>query len=177
MWHKSIGLVLLVTLGLAVLAGVTQAQENMALNPSFEEDEVILDDPAWEMWATWGWEGGLTSQIAFDDTEFIDGTRSLRIEPKGGTNWYFIVLNLPIPTQNGKKYTASFWVKAEAPRSLSAKWKANDNTVDWGPVDFEVTSEWAEYHMTAVALSDSTKVEFHCAAVDTPFWLDFVWIY
>jgi len=33
---------------------VTHAQvENLALNPSFEEDEAILNDPDWEAWCTW----------------------------------------------------------------------------------------------------------------------------
>ena len=63
---------------LIVFQQVTHAQrvENLALNPSFEEDEVILDDPAWELWATWGAEGGLNSTVEIDETEFIDGKYS-----------------------------------------------------------------------------------------------------
>ncbi len=87
---------------------------NLALNPSFEEDEVILDDPEWTKWATWGDQAGLNSTVELDDTEFVDGARSLRIMPKGDTDWYFIVLNLPIPMVVGNTYTASFWAKAEA---------------------------------------------------------------
>ncbi|MHC4329552.1 MAG: carbohydrate binding domain-containing protein [Planctomycetota bacterium] len=165
---------------LAMVVGrqATHAQvENLVLNPSFEEDEVIQADPAWERWTTWGWESGLNSTVAFDETEFIDGTRSLRIEPTGGTNWYFMVLQDNIPLTVGQPYTSSFWAKAEVERPLTTKMKATDNSVDWGLTDFELTTEWAEYSMTANAMSDSAKFEIHCAAVDAPLWLDFVFVY
>jgi len=178
MWRKSIYLVALVALGLIAFPVVTCAQvTNLALNPSFEEDEVILNDPANEDWWTWGWEAGLNGTCKINDAEAIDGLKSLRIEPKGGTSWYFIVINSPIPCKVGTKYTASFWVKAEAPRALTTKWKATDNSVDWGQVDFQVTTEWAEYSTTAQAQNGTVKFEFHCAAVDTPFWLDFFNVY
>jgi hypothetical protein len=39
---------------------VTQAQvENLVQNPSFEEDEIILNDQSYDHWWTWGWEDGL----------------------------------------------------------------------------------------------------------------------
>jgi hypothetical protein len=178
MRKTSICWVVLAALGLVVFPTANQGQiVNLAPNPSFEEDEVIQDDPAWEWWCTWGWEAGLQGRCRIDDTEAIDGLRSLRIEPKGGTNWYYIVLDMPIPTTVGKKYTASFWVKAEAPRSLTVKWKATDNSIDWSQVDVQVTTDWAEYHTTAEAMNGTTKFEFHCAAVDTPFWLDFFNVY
>jgi hypothetical protein len=84
------------------MPAATHAQVNNLLqNPSFEEDEVILADPAWEQWVTWGDQDGLNSTIEIDETEFIDGARSLKVEPRGSTNWYFIVLYLPIPLDVG----------------------------------------------------------------------------
>jgi len=178
MWRKSICLAALVALGLLAVPSVSHAQvTNLAPNPSFEEDEVILDDPAWEMWCTWGWEGGLQSKVKIDDTEFIDGLRSLRIDAKGGTDWYFIVLDLPMPAKVGTKYTASFWAKAETPRPLTVQMKATDNSVSWGATPFQVTQDWAEYHFTAVSQSTEIKLEFFCAAVEVPLWLDFVYFY
>ena len=173
MWRESICLAIVMALSVAAHAQVV----NLVENPSFEEDEEILNDAAYERWWTWGWEQGLNSTVAIDETESIDGDRSLRIDPQGGVNWHFIVANSPIPMQVDTEYTASFWVKAETPRALTAKMKATDNSVDWGLTDFEVTTEWAEYYMTSAARSDSTKIEFHCAAVDTPLWLDFVNVY
>jgi hypothetical protein len=165
-------------MGLLGVPPIAQAQvENLVLNPSFEEDEVILDDPAWEQWTTWGWEAGLHSTVEFDEDESVDGTRSLRIEATGGTNWYFIVLQDNLPFTVGQPHTASFWVKAEAPRPVTAKFKATDNSVDWGQTDFDVTTEWAEYSMTSVAQNASVKLEIFCAAEETPFWLDFVNVY
>ena len=59
---------------------VTHAQvENLALNPSFEEDEVILDDSDWEMWCTWNPEDVTGSNVTIVNTEFVDGARSLSL--------------------------------------------------------------------------------------------------
>ncbi|MDT8302910.1 MAG: carbohydrate binding domain-containing protein, partial [Sedimentisphaerales bacterium] len=175
-------LICLISFVLVLVAAqpVTQAQrvENLALNPSFEDDEVILDDPAWEEWATWGYEGGLNSTVEIDENEFIDGEKSLRVIPTGGTNWYFIVLNLPIFVNVDKDYTVSFWAKAEEARPLTVQLKATDNSISaWGATDFDLTTEWAEYHYTSNVLIDNVKLEILCSATDVPFWLDFVNIY
>ncbi len=157
---------------------VTHAQvENMVLNPSFEEDEAILDDPDWLQWTTWNPAEGAGSNATIVDTEFIDGARSLRVEPKGGTDWYFIVLQDYITLAVGTDYTASFWAKAESPRSLPVKFKATDNSVDWGWTDFQLTTEWAEYTMTSQAENAEAKLELMCAAVEVPLWLDLVSVY
>ena len=42
-------------------------------NPSFEDDEVILDDPEWLSWATWNPAEGAGSNAQIDDTEAVDG--------------------------------------------------------------------------------------------------------
>ncbi len=158
---------------------VTHAQvENLALNPSFEEDEVILDDPEWLQWATWGYESGLDSTVEIDETEFIDGKRSLRIIPTGDTNWYFIVLSLPIYVDIDKDYTISFWAKAEEPRPLTLQLKATDNSIAaWGATDFDLTTEWAEYHYGSEVLIDDVKLEILCSGSEAPFWLDFFYVY
>jgi len=162
-------------LALVAVPLVTNAQvENLVLNPSFEEDEAILDDPNWEAWATWNPAEGAGSNATIVDTESIDGARSLRIEPIGGTDWYFIVLNGPFPLEVGTQYTTSFWAKAETPRPLGAQMKATDNSVSWGWTSFQLTTEWAEYTFTSEALNAEGKLEFSCAAVEVPFWLDLV---
>ena len=150
MHEKSIYWVALLALGLVVAPAATQGQVvNLVKNPSFEQDEVILDDPAWDQWCTWGSDAGLNSTVKIDTTQSIDGARSLRIDPKGNTNWYFIVLNMPMPQKVGTKYTASLWAKGQAPRPLGAQFKDTGNTVSWGYTDFQITADWAEYHFTA----------------------------
>ncbi len=152
--------------------------ENLSLNPSFEEDEVILDDPDWFQWATWGYESGLNSTVEIDETESVDGTRSLRIEPTGNTDWYFIVLNLPISVDINKDYTVSFWAKAEAPRPLTVQMKAEDNSINaWGATTFDLTTEWAEYHYSSEVLIDTIKIEILCSSSEVLFWLDFFLVY
>jgi len=157
---------------------ITHAQvENLLLNPSFEEDEVILNDPAYEHWWTWGWEDGLNSTVEFDESEFIDGTRSLRVDPRGSTNWYFMVDYSPITCGVGTNYTASVWVKAEEPRPFWIQFKATDNSTSWGQTEFELTTEWAEYAITSEAQSAEMKIELYCSGSDVTLWMDYVLVY
>ncbi|MHC4106017.1 MAG: carbohydrate binding domain-containing protein, partial [Planctomycetota bacterium] len=164
---------------LAALPSVTHAQgDNLLLNPSFEEDEVILDDPTWEVWCTWNPDEGAGSSVMVDDTEFIDGTKSLRVHPIGPENWHFIVVNISFMADLNKDYTASFWAKAEEPRPLTVQMKASDNSVSaWGATDFEITTEWAEYHYTSNVLHEDVKLEILCAGSEVTHWLDFVLVY
>ncbi len=150
-------------------------RENLLLNPSFEEDEAVLDDPDWAQWCTWNPAEGAGSNAAIVDTEAIDGSRSLRIEPKGTENWHFIVLYLPILVDMDKNYDISFWAKAEAPRPLTLALKAEDNSISaWGATDFQLTTEWAEYTYTSEVLIDVVKLEIWCSGTEVPFWLDLV---
>jgi len=157
---------------------VTHAQvDNLVLNPSFEEDEVILNDEAYEHWWTWGWEDGLNSTIEIDETEFVDGKRSIRVNPKGDTNWYFMVDYSPIACEAGTNYTTSVWVKAEEPRPFWIQFKATDNSSSWGQEEFELTTEWAEYSITSEAQSDELKIELYCSGSEVPLWIDCVLVY
>jgi hypothetical protein len=150
-------------------------RENLVLNPSFEDDEAILDDPDWLQWATWNPAEGAGSNATIVDTESIEGARSLRIEPKGIENWHFIVLYLPIMVDMDKNYDVNFWAKAEEPRPLTVQIKATDNSINaWGATDFELTTEWAEYSYTSDVLIDNVKLEILCSGTEVPFWLDLV---
>ena len=158
---------------------VTHAQiENLIVNPGFEEDEPIFNDPDWESWSTWNPAEGAGSLVEIDETEFIDGKRSLRVEPIGTANWHFIVLSLPIYVDMQKDYTISFWAKAEEARPLTLALKATDNSIGaWGATDFDLTTEWAEYHYASEVQIDDVKLEIWCAASGVPFWLDYVLMY
>ena len=91
MCKKSIWLAVLVALGLVSMAGVTYALPvNLVQNGSFEDDEVILNDPAWDKWCTWGNDVGTTSTVSFDTKEFADGKRSLR---SAATELYLTILS------------------------------------------------------------------------------------
>ena len=164
---------------LVVLPPAAHAQvENLAPNPSFEEDEdAILMDDEWFQWCTWAPDDVTGSDVYIVDTESIDGSRSLRVEPVGVENWHLVVANISFPMKTGTDFTATFWAKAEEPRPLGAQFKAADNSVSWGYADFELTTEWAEYTMTSTAGSDEGKLEFFSAASEVPHWLDFVYVY
>jgi len=174
MCKKLIYLISIVLL-LVTVPLVTHGQgQNLVLNPSFEEDEAVLDDPDWSQWTTWNPAEGAGSNATIVDTDAVDGARSLRVEPVGVENWHFIVLQDYIPLTVGTEYTASFWAKAEAGRPLGAQMKATDNSVSWGYTDFQLTTEWAEYTMTSPAESGEGKLELFCAGSEVPFLLDLV---
>jgi len=158
---------------------VTHAQVvNWIVNPSFEDDEPIFNDPDWDNWATWNSAEGAGSMVEIDETEFIDGKRSLRVEPLGTANWHFIVLSIPILVDIDKDYTISFWAKAEEPRPLTLALKATDNSINaWGATDFDLTTEWAEHHYASEVQIDDVKLEIWCSASEVPFWLDYVLMY
>jgi len=164
---------------LLVLTLATNAQvNNLVQNPSFEEDEPVLHDDAAgpRGWATWPCHGD-GSEAEIVETESIDGTRSLRVDPKGYGNAAFIVYYSFFHTEFSKKYTVSFWTKAAEPRPFAAQLKAADNSVSWGQTDFQLTTEWAEYSFTAEALNTEAKLVLFCAGVEVTLWLDFVHIY
>jgi len=178
MHEKSIHWVALLALSLVVAPAAVQEQVvNLVQNPSFEEDEIILDDPAYDQWWTWGEDTGVNSTVWFDKNECIDGVRSLRVDPKGTANWHFVVLYGPIPQKVGTKYTASFWAKAQAPRPLSAETAAIDHSVQWGYTDFQITPDWAEYKFTSVSQNAMVNLGIWCAGSEVPLWLDFVNVY
>jgi len=179
MYQKLLYSVMLAVFALVAVPSTAHAQvQNLVLNPSFETDEVILNDPAWEQWCTWGYETGLNSTVEISETEFADGAKSLRIIPKGDTNWYFILLHLPIYVDVNKNYTVSFWAKAEKPRPLTVQLKATDNSINaWGATDFALTTEWAEYHYASDVKINNVKLEILCSGSEVPFWLDFVFMY
>lgn len=160
------------------LAAHAQEVTNLILNPSFE-DETDFVDGNWveNGWVTWGDGNGLNSVVEFDEDQFIDETRSLRVEPQGGENWHFMVIYYPVAQDLGEDYTATFWAKAEEPRPISAKIKAVDNSVDVVTENFELTTEWQEYWFTYEAGTASIKYEIWVAGSDVFLWLDFASIY
>ena len=86
MCRKPIVLAVWMSLAWFGAPSVTLGQvHNLSLNGSFEEDEVILNDPAWVQWVTWSYDTGVSSTVAIDTNEFVDGTRSLQGSAKGRT--------------------------------------------------------------------------------------------
>jgi len=150
-------------------------RKNLALNPSFEDDEPILDDPDWVQWCTWNPAEGAGSNVTIVDTDAVDGARSLKVEPVGPENWHFILVNISFAADLSKNYTASFWAKAEAARPLTVQMKASDNSVNaWNATGFDLTTDWAEYSYTSEVQHTDVKLEFLCAESEVPFLLDSV---
>ena len=133
MCKQSVFWVMAVVLALVAIPQASHGQVvNLLKNPSFEEDELVLDDADWSTWTTWNPAEGAGSNAEIVDTEAIDGTKSLQIDPVGNTNWFFIPLQDQIPLVVGTTYTVSFWAKAVEDRPYFAKLKASDNSSDWG---------------------------------------------
>jgi hypothetical protein len=164
----------LIGIPLAVHAQV----ENLVLNPSFEDENDIINDQWIENgWVTWGDADGLDSVVEFDEDEFIDGSVSARVEPTGTVNWHFMIIYYPVPLDVGELYTVSFWAKAEEERVITAQMKDVDNAGSFGATDFTITTDWNEYTFSAEAGWPSIKLEIFVSGSDIPLWFDFVYIY
>ncbi|NQV31621.1 MAG: carbohydrate binding domain-containing protein, partial [Phycisphaeraceae bacterium] len=172
-----------VSFGMMCLVFMVQAAsaqvENLTYNPSMEEDESLTDMPGWGMWYL---RAGMGSEAAFDESESIDGARSLRIDPIGTADLHVNVGNQIIPLEVGTRYTVSFWAKAEEEKTMVVEWSSNDNVyfaVDWGYTQFDLTTEWAEYAFTSEAqyAQSKSKLNFLCGSNEATMWLDFVWVY
>ncbi len=153
--------------------------ENLAQNHSFEDEDTVNPN-AWNVpgWTTWNSAEGNGGIVEVDGVEAIDGSRSLRVEPKGTTGWHFQVIQVQLPLEPGQEYTASLWAKADQPRPFAMQFKSLDNSTTWGNTPHDLTTEWAEYSTTGEALSNNTvKLELHCADSDIPLWLDFCMVY
>jgi hypothetical protein len=152
--------------------------ENLVLNPSFEDENDVINDQWIENgWVTWGDGDGLASVVEIDENEFIDGSRSARVEPTGTVNWHFMIIYYPVALDMGDPYTVSFWAKAEEERVITAHMKDVNNAGSFGATDFTVTTEWSEYAFTADAEWPSIKLEIFVSGSDIPLWFDFVYIY
>ena len=177
---RSMLLIVLLVFCLFVIPVATHTQEvvNLVLNPSFEDENDIIDDQWIENgWVTWGDADGLDSVVEFDEGEFIDGERSARVEPTGTVDWHFMIIYYPVALDVGESYTTSFWAKAEADRTISVSMKDVDNAGSFGLTTFTITTEWSEYTYTADAGWPRIKLEIYVSGSDIPLWFDFVYIY
>ncbi len=178
-WYKKLIWFAGVVLLLSTIPPASQAQVvNLApLNNSFEEEDDVFD---WGGgWVTWNSDAGNGSTITYDDTEFIDGAKSLRLDAKGTIVWDFMILYTEIPLEVGQEYTVSVWAKAAEARNFVMLLKAMDNSTTWGNTTFNLTEEWAEFTITAQAQNQNSnvKVIIHCAGTEIPMWLDSFYVY
>ena len=77
------------------------------------------------------------------------------VVPEGLVNWPKQDLQ-QLPLEPGQEYTASLWAKADEPRPFAMQFKSLDNSTTWSNTPVDLTTEWAEYSMTAEALSNNT---------------------
>lgn len=177
---RSMLLIVLLAFCFFAVPVATHAQEvvNLVLNPSFEDENDIIDDNWIENgWVTWGDADGLDSVVEFDEDVFIDGERSARVEPTGTVDWHFMIIYYPVALDVGESYTTSFWAKAEEKRTIAVHMKDVDNAGSFGLTEFTITTEWDEYTYTADAEWPSIKLEIFVSGSDIPLWFDFVHIY
>jgi len=178
MSKKMLYLTVLLAFAALALPQTTHAQvQNLLKNNSFEEDEPILNDGDWSTWTTWNPAQGAGSTVEIDETDAIDGARSLRVDALGTADWHFIVIQGELPMETGADYTASIWARAEEPRTFGMKFKAQDNSVDGTVTRYDITTEWAEYAFTAPAPAASVKWEIFTWDQEIPIWLDFAHVY
>ena len=129
--------ILVLTMSVSGAAAAAEI-ENMLINADFEN-------------GTTGWSFGESLTIDFDEDP-IGGLGSVafaEVNNVGPDNWNPEIHSPPFNLEQGKKYTYSFWAKAEegSARTLGPRFEQLDTWVGIGH-DITITDEWAEYHFT-----------------------------
>jgi hypothetical protein len=133
------------------------AVENLILNGDFEEG-----DTGWAVAS----RGAADMQFVIDETEFISGKSSARLEilniGGGGTHDLTLDCQTAISTKAGQAHTVDFWVKAEGERTVTVDFLMNHDP--WTNVfrveNIPITTEWQVQHHTFIAEFDDDNMIF-----------------
>ena len=120
---------------------------NLLQNPSFEEDLRYYKDFGWATYP------GVDRDVyTIDDKVAFSGKRSLKVKAWKDCKDPSVLATFAIPAVPGKKYTFSFYAKADSPKLLL---KGRIVTGAWGTFpgfpSFELTNDWKRYETTFTA--------------------------
>ena len=134
-------------------------------NPDFEVDL-----------SGWNLGSGVGSTLLLDPSTSGSGAVSARVTvPVAGTVPYATTLRTTgsIPVSQYQAYSATFWAKADRPRSAFAVAGRTSGGGSYGSRKFDLTTEWRRYQMIIVAQGSGTaELQFHLAGEVGDVWLD-----
>lgn len=131
--------------------------ENLLINPDFEQD-------------TNGWSLGNGNILSIDKKEKCPtGTNAVKaaIEAVGANAWEPEIHSPMFSLTQNKKYTYSFWSRAEAGKTKAIYTCFERNNPSWagaGGLNITLTEEWKEYKSTSTWTAESSpQVVIHIA--------------
>ena len=132
---------------------------NLLQNPSFEEDLRYYKDFGWATYP------GVDRDVyTIDDKVAFSGKRSLKVKAWKDCKDPSVLATFAIPAVPGKKYTFSFYAKADSPKLLL---KGRIVTGAWGTFpgfpSFELTNDWKRYETTFTAPNATLCMMFNVA--------------
>jgi hypothetical protein len=141
----------------ALILVVSYAYAGELQNGDFEEGL----DP-WEFYIN---EPDAQADVQLVDTGGIIGSNCVHanITTTAGTNWHVGVTQDLVTVMAGQTYTASVFLKADKNRQASLEMKRSPGEGGWEGItsgDFDITTEWAEYHVTFVPAIDYPDTAF-----------------
>jgi len=118
-------------------------------------------DP-WEFYVN---EPDAEADVQVVDTGGIIGSKCVHanITTTAGTNWHVGVTQDNVTVMSGQTYTASVFLKADKDRMASLEVKRSPSEGGWEGIseaDFNIGTEWAEYHVTFVPGKDYPDTAF-----------------
>lgn len=134
-------------------------------NPEFETD---LSD--------WHLGTGVGSTLIHDTSSAGSGAASMRITvPVAGSVPYATSLRTAgtIDVVQGQSYSATFWARADRPRSAYVNAGRTSGGGTYGSRRFDLTTEWKRYQMVILASGTGPAwLQFHLAGEAGDVWLD-----
>lgn len=100
------------------------------------------------------------------------------ITTTSGTNWHVGVTQDNVTVMSGQTYTASLFLKADKARKASIEFKRSPAAGAWegiSSMDFDITTNWAEYYLTFKPVKDYPDLAFlgiWIAQVTGQVWVD-----
>ena len=118
-----------------------------------------------EPWEFFVNEPDAQADVQIVDTGGIIGSNCVHanITATAGTNWHVGVTQDNITVMAGQTYTASVFLKADKDRQASLEVKRSPGEGGWEGItdgNFNIGTEWAEYHVTFVPTNDYPDTAF-----------------
>jgi hypothetical protein len=118
-----------------------------------------------EPWEFYINEPDAQADVQVVDTGGIIGSKCVHanITTTAGTNWHVGVTYDNVTVMAGQTYTASVFLKADKDRQASLEIKRSPSEGGWEGItgaDFDIGTEWAEYHVTFVPEKDYPDTAF-----------------
>ena len=119
-----------------------------------------------------------SASVALDTNDKQQGSASahITIDKAAGTDWHITFFYKPLAVKAGKKYTLTFWAKADSPRDMTA-WVEHGSSpyekwMDFGSTTLGAT--WKQYTLSGTSSggSEDDVLNFGLGQTTGQVWLD-----